>query len=147
MMNFVTCIVVYWYWYVITNVAANDCKWECDTAFANYVYNVCWIKQLYGGAPILDEQCVTQCVSSTSQCLENNGCYDPENQWCDSWICDCSYQCDYYSKCYDQVYQQIDCQFQSTCYDKCPYDPQQDQGTLYIHQSINFLLDLFRIKL
>jgi len=121
-------IIVILAWYLhYNNVNANDCKWECDTAFANYVYNVCWIKQFYGGAPILDEQCVTQCVSSISQCMEDNGCYDPSNEWCDSWNCDCSYQCDYYSQCYDKVYKAIDCKYQSSCYNSCPYNEQQDQ--------------------
>jgi len=89
--------------------------------------NVCWVKQYYGEAPTLDEECVTECISTSAQCLEDNGCFSEENTWCDSWNCDCSYQCDYYSKCYDQVYEDGLCEFQNTCYDACPQESDQEE--------------------
>lgn len=125
----------------IALVSSDDCRWECDTAFANYAYNVCWVKQYYGDAPTLDEECVTECVSTSAQCLEDNGCFNEEDTWCDSWNCDCSYQCDYYSKCYDQVYEDGLCEFQNTCYDACPQETEQEAedvhcAEIYCYQEI-----------
>jgi hypothetical protein len=111
----------------LTLALSNDCRWECDIAFADYAYNVCWIQQYYGDAPILNEECVAQCVSTAAQCLEDNGCFNEGNTWCDSWNCDCSYQCDYYSQCYDKVYQEGLCEFQKTCYDACPASSAQEE--------------------
>jgi len=111
----------------IALTSSNDCRWECDMAFANYAYNVCWVQQYYSNAPVLNEECVTNCISTSTQCLEDNGCFNQENTWCDSWSCDCSYQCDYYSQCYDKVYEDGLCEFQNSCYDACPEESNQEE--------------------
>jgi len=109
---------------LIPLVSSNVCREECDNAFIWYTYDVCWTKYYYGdvdAAPI-NSDCIDECNSKTIECMENQQCFDPQQTWCDSWPCDCSWQCDYFNSCSNEIInnEDIDCAFQETCYAACP---------------------------
>jgi len=117
-------------------VSSNVCREECDNAFVWYTYDICWTQYYYGGSesPPINENCIEECTPSTVECLENAQCFNTEQTWCDMWQCDCSYQCDYFNYCVNQMInnQDIDCSFQETCYAACP---DEDDGYQCIEEN------------